>query len=187
MSLGRDDRFVTDALGRALAGAAVFWCQPQPATPTPYPPTPLASTYTDSTGDTPLAQPVLTDGFGHADAYLDGTQPFTIVIYHPLFGPENPLVLPDQFVMQVGGGLGGLTTFAGTPSGTINGTNKVFTLMNGSEPLTVLPTQCTAWLNFPLVQGVGYGLALVDGVVQITYATAPQTTDTIYAQGLYAA
>lgn len=186
MALGRDDRFVADALGRALAGAQVYWCQPQPASTTNNPPSPLASTFTDSTGDTALTQPVLTDGFGHADAYLDGTQPFTIVIWHPLFGP-NPIVLIDQFVMQVGGGLGGLTTFAGTPSGTIDGTNTVFTLMNGADPLTVLPAQCTAWLNYPLVQGVGYGLALVGGVVKITYATAPQTGDTLYAQGFYSA
>ncbi len=64
MSIARDDRWVADALGVALAGAQVYWCT-QPASTTANPPSPLATIYTDSTGTTPLTQPVLTDGFGH--------------------------------------------------------------------------------------------------------------------------
>ena len=180
MSLARDDRYVTDAQGRALAGALVFWCL-QPATvPSAPPPSPLASLFTDLTGDTPLAQPVLTDGFGHADAYMDSTVLHTVAVYHPLFGP-NPVVLPDQ---SLGGGSGvAPTLFAGVPTGTIDETNKVFVVVNGSAPLTALPAQITAWLNFPLIQGIGYSLAVVGGQLQITYAVAPEIGDALYAQG----
>lgn len=187
MGLARDDRFVTDAQGRALAGAMVFWLT-QPATvgPTP-PPSPLAPLFTDLTGATPLAQPVLTDGFGHADAYMDDTVLHTVAVYHPLFGP-NPVVLPDQSLGGGGGG-GTVTPFAGIPSGTIDGTNTTFVIVNGSTPLTVIPDQIVVWLNFPLIQGVGYTLAVVAGQLVVTFANAPQpasgggAADAIYAEG----
>lgn len=133
---------------------------------------------------------MLTDGFGHAWAYMDDSVLYTVVIWHPLFG-QYPVVLPDQ---SIGGGAGGgnaLTPFAGTPLGTINGTNTVFTVtLDGVNPLLELPSQITAWLNFPLVQGVGYTLSQPGGAgtnVEITYTVAPQPGDTIYAQGLYVA
>jgi hypothetical protein len=185
MALGRDDRWVADALGRALAGAQVYWCT-QPASTVVNPPNPLAPIYTDLTGDTPIVQPVLSDGFGHAWAYLEEGVLFTVVIWHPLFG-SYPIVIPDQIL---GGGSGSVTVFAGTPTGTIDGTNRVFTVVNGSTPLTALPTQITAWLNFPLIEGLGYSLAVTGGQLQITYATAPQpasgggAADAIYAQGI---
>lgn len=186
MAIVRDDRFVTDALGRALAGAQVFYCL-QPATvPATAPPSPLATVYADLAGD-PASQPLITDGFGHAPAYLDNSPLYTIVIYHPLFG-STPVVLTDQSLLGAGAGAGSVP-FAGVPSGTINGTNKVFVLTNGGTPLTALPKQATVWLNFPLVPGLGYTLALVGGQAQITFAVAPQPPaggnpgDSIYAQG----
>lgn len=101
MSLARDDRYVTDAQGRALAGALVYWClQPATVESTP-PPSPLAGIFTDLTGDTPLAQPVVTDGFGHAYVYMNPGVLYTIAIYHPLFG-VNPIVLPDQAIGEAG-------------------------------------------------------------------------------------
>lgn len=185
MALARDDRWVTDAQGRALAGAQVYWCT-QPANTANNPPSPLATIYTDLTGDTPITQPVLTDGFGHAWAYMDPTVLYTIVVYHPLFGP-NPIVLPDQVI----GGGSSFTgaAFSGTPTGTINGTNTVFTVVNGSTPLTVMPESIIVWLNFPLVENVGYTLAITGGQLQVTFANPPQPAaggnpaDTIYAQG----
>jgi hypothetical protein len=189
MSLARMDWTVQDGLGRALAGAQVFWCT-QPATvPSTPPPSPLASVYADIDGATPITQPVLSDGFGHVDAYMDDSILYTVVIYHPLFG-QNPLVYPDQAVNGPGGTTG-LTPFAGTPTGTINGTNRTFVVVNGSTPLTALPSQITAWLDFPLIKGLGYTLAVVSGQLQITFAVAPQPAsggnpaDSIYAQGLY--
>src|SRR5277367_2740182 len=126
MAIDRDDRWVADALGRALSGAQVYWCN-QPASTAVNPPSPLATIYTDTTASTPETQPVLTDGFGHAWAYLDNSVLYTVVIWHPLFGP-NPIVLPDQSIGGGGGGGGSLSPFAGTPIGTQNGTNTVFTL-----------------------------------------------------------
>jgi len=187
MAFGRDDRVVTDAQGRALAGAAVYWCS-QPATaPATPPPSPLLAVYADISGTNPVTQPVLTDGFGHADVYLETGVLYTIVIYHPLFG-SNPVVWPDQ---QLGGGGGStLTPFSGVPQGTIDGTNKTFVVVDGTIPLEAVPAQITAWLNYPLINGLGYSLAVVGGQLQITYANAPQPAigsspaDAIFVQGL---
>ena len=93
MTIVRDDRWLTDAQGRALSGAQVYWCT-QPASTAAKPPSPLATVYSDLAGDA-LTQPVVTDGFGHAWAYLDNAVLYTVVMWHPLFGP-NPVVLPDQ-------------------------------------------------------------------------------------------
>ena len=189
MALARRDDWVTDALGQALAGAQVYYCAPQPANTSTIPPSPLAPVYSDS-GGTPADNPQETDGFGHAVAYLSDSQLYTIVVVHPLFG-DDPVVLPDQAVSSGGGGISYLP-FQGTPAGTIDGTNATFTVMNGGSPLTVLPTQISATLNYPLVPGVGFSVFLDSGVVKITYATAPQPAvgsfpaDTLYAQGLYA-
>lgn len=190
MAFGRDDRVVTDAQGRALAGAAVYWCS-QPATaPQVPPPSPLMPIYADIGGTTPLVQPVLTDGFGHADAYVPIGVLFTLVIYHPLFGPY-PVVWPDQ---QIGGGGGSgstVTAFSGVPEGTVDGTNTTFILRNGVTPLTALPTQMEAWLNFSQIPNIGYTLAMSSGFATITYAKPPQPAfgdapaDALWAQGLF--
>jgi hypothetical protein len=94
MAIGRRDDWLTDAQGRALAGAEVFYCT-QPATTSPLPPTPLATIYSDMQS-TVQAQPVITDGFGHAVAYLTANALYTVVYVHPLFG--SPVVLKDQAV-----------------------------------------------------------------------------------------
>jgi hypothetical protein len=125
MAIARDDRWLTDALGRALAGAQGFYCT-QPAVTTTVPPSPLAVVYSDLTGDV-IAQPLITDGFGHSIAYLDDSVLYTIVFVHPLFGP-NPVVLTDQ---AISGGVssGGLPTPV-VPSGTPDGTLRSFGLLS---------------------------------------------------------
>lgn len=183
MSIGRDDRYVTDAQGCALSGAQVFYAT-QPASTSAIPPSPLATIYSNITGS-PLTNPVVTDGFGHSFAYLDDSQLYTIVVNHPMFG-VSPIVLPDQAIPATGGG-GALTPFAGIPIGTINGTNRVFTLSNGGVALSSSPIAGTvsAWLNTVLINGLGY---TISGTT-ITYAIAPQPAgggspaDAIYAQG----
>lgn len=185
MSIGRDDRYVTDAQGNALSGAQVYYCT-QPASTSPLPPSPLATLYDDLAGD-PLANPVITDGFGHSVAYLDDSQLYTIVIVHPLFG-VNPVVLIDQAIPATGGG-GALTPFAGVPIGTVNGTNRVFTLSNGGVALTSPPVYWTATFNGTTQVP---GLTVTISGVNITYSQPPQPAsggipaDSIYAQGFIA-
>jgi hypothetical protein len=180
MSIVRDDRWVADAQGRALAGAQVYWCL-QPASTASNPPSPLATIYTDATGDTPETQPVITDGFGHAWTYLDDTLTYTIVIWHPLFGP-NPVVLPDQTIGGGGGGGSSSIPFSGAllPNPP-DGVTTSFQLANGSGPLGVAPLQATVWRNFPLIPGIGYSLV----GFTVTFPTAPAPTENLYAQGWY--
>jgi hypothetical protein len=185
MAIARRDDWVTNPLGNALAGTQVYYCT-QPANTSTTPPSPLASVFSDSSG-TPAANPQVTDGFGHAVAYLSDSLLYTIVYVNPIFAAN--VVLKDQ---AVGFGTAGvsMTPFAGTPQGTIDGSNRIFTLVNGSTPLTQLPTQQDVWLNFPLILGLGYTIGLSSGVVKITYATPPQPAsggnpaDAIWAQGL---
>ena len=174
MAIERRDDFITDAQGRALAGALVYYCT-QPANTSSLPPSPLATVYSDVAG-TATTNPQVTDGFGHAVAYLNASPLYTLVYVHPLFG-SNPIILPDQ---AIGGG-SGYSVFSGTPIGAIDGTNRVFTLSNAGVALpNATPTQVTVWCNFPLVNGIGF---TVSGNV-VTFATAPQVGDTIFAQGL---
>jgi len=127
MAIARDDRWLTDALGRALAGAQGFYCT-QPAVTTTVPPSPLAVVYSDLTGDV-IAQPLITDGFGHSVAYLDNTALYTIVFVHPLFGPY-PVVLIDQAISagSAGGGASGGLPAPVIPTGTPNGVLRTFGL-----------------------------------------------------------
>jgi len=187
MAIGRDDRYVTDAQGNALSGALVYYCT-QPASTASLPPSPLATVYSDIPGDAGV-NPVTTDGFGHSVAYLNNSVLYTVVLSHPLFG-ANPIVLPDQTIPGAGGG-GAITPFSGVPTGTVDGTNRVFTVVNGSTPLTSIPTQLFATFNGSfLTLGLGYTLAVVSGQLKITYATAPQPAsgsipgDNFFVQGL---
>lgn len=182
MAIARDDRYVTDAQGRALAGAQVYWCT-QPVSTASNPPSPLATIYTSISGGTPETQPVLTDGFGHAYAYMDDSVLYTVVVWHPLFG-TLPVVLEDQSLSRASGNA--MSPFGGTPSGTIDGTNKTFTFAVASNP-----SQVTVWMNYPLVAGVGYISSWAGGILTITYANAPQPAnggspaDSLYVQGWY--
>lgn len=175
MSIFRRDDTVQNTLGNAIAGAAVYVLS-QPADVSTL--TPLAPVYGDSTG-TPAANPQITDGFGHTVEYLNDGQLYTVVYVYP---NGVQVIYPDQFV---GSGSGASTPFSGVPTGTKDGTNTVFTMVNGSTPLGAIPSQSTVWLNFPLIQGLGYTLAVVSGQVKITFATAPQPTDSLWAQGLF--
>jgi len=182
MAIGRDDRYVTDGLGRALSGAQVFYLT-QPAHTSVYPPTPLAAVFSDETGSTPVANPVITDGFGHAFGYLNNAAQYTVYIAHPLFG-NFPIILPDQAI--TGGNSVPGVVWQGSLSGTINGTNHIFTLTNNGIPLSGTPSQATVWLNFPLIPGGGYTIT----GNQVTFANAPQPAaggnpaDILYAQGI---
>jgi len=176
MSIARDDRWVTDAQGRALSGAQVYYCAPQPASTGANPPSPLATIYSDMNG-TPQTNPVITDGFGHSVAYLTEGVLYTVAVYHPLFGP-NPVVLTDQVASS-----SSFIPFEGIPAGTIDGTNHDFVLTNAGIPLTKVPSQVTVWKNFPLIVNDANGYTLSG--VTITYAVAPTSGDSLYAQGQF--
>lgn len=183
MANGRRDDWLTDAQGRALAGAAVYYCN-QPANTSVVPPTPLAGIFSDLV-NTPAFNPQFTDGFGHAVAYAPDAVLYTIVYVHPLFGP-NPVVLIDQSFGGGGGSGAGLTPFAGIPSGTIDGTNRIFTFAVPAAPNSLI-----VWLNISLIAGLGYTSSWASGTLTITYAVAPQPPagpiagDALYVQGYY--
>lgn len=177
MAIERRDDYLTDAQGRALAGAQVYYCT-QPANTSVIPPAPLATVYSDTAGD-PAANPQITDGFGHAVAYLNTSQLYTVVFVHPLFG-VTPVILTDQVVAGLPGAVS-INTFAGPLIGTVNGVNQVFVISNGGTPIpNILPTQVTVWCNFPLVNGTGF---TVSGN-QVTFTTAPHVGDVLFAQGI---
>jgi hypothetical protein len=105
---------VNSAQGPALDGVEVYICT-QPATTTTIPPSPLATLYTDSTGDTVLAQPVVTDGLGNWYAYLS-TGTYTVVLYDTISRIPTT-VYPDQQAVSPGGG--SVTSVALTMDGVI--------------------------------------------------------------------
>lgn len=173
MALARRDDWLTDAQGRALSGAQVFYCL-QPATTSSLPPSPLATIFSDL-ASTPATNPQVTDGFGHAVAYLDDSVLYTMVFVHPLFG-ANPVVLTDQ---TIGGGGGGgttntpvqVSTTASTITGAIPG--SVFTLPS----LPIANTLVLAQNGIVLTLNLGYTISSQ----VITLATALQSGDNLYA------
>lgn len=168
----RRDDFVQNALGYAVPNVAVTYYNEPGLT--------LATVYETATG-TVAPNPQYTDGLGHAEAYM-AAGVYTITYSGPQI---QTLTLPDQ---SVGGSSGGniVTAFAGVPSGTIDGVNRVFTLTNAGVALTAAPSQVTVWLNYPLIQNEGYTLS----GVTIIFNVAPQAAsgsvpaDSIWAQGV---
>lgn len=172
MSIVRRDDTIINTLGNAIAGASVYYL----TQPTNLPAlTPLANVYSDTTG-TPESNPQITDAYGHAVAYLNDGQLYTVVYVYP---NGAQVVYPDQFV---GSSSGGPVPFAAVPTGTIDGTNRVFTINRVLNSATV-------WLNFPLIPGLGYTIAAGGPGMIITYANTPQPAsgsvpgDSIYVQG----
>jgi hypothetical protein len=172
----RKDWTVQTAQGQAVAGAEVYVLT-QPADVDAL--TPLATVYSDSTG-TPAPNPAITDGLGQVALYLDNAQLYTFVVISPLLETQ---VYPDQNLGNApatstpfGGGLVG--TPGGIITGTVDGTNRIYTI-----PFTpsLLYWQYNQGV---LVPGVGYTTAVVAGVFTITVAIAPQVGDTLYASGI---
>lgn len=162
----RRDDFVQMAIGYAVPNVAVtYYTQPGLT---------LAEVFSGPEGGA-ASNPQFSDGFGHAIAYMAAGL-YTITYSGAQI---QTLTLPDQDVGASGGGGSTVSVFAGTPSGTIDGVNRVFTLTNAGTPLVTAPTQAEVVLNVPLVPGVGYTLT----GVTIVYATAPEVGDTLWAQG----
>lgn len=167
MSFFRRDDFVINSLGTAVPNTTVtYYVQPGLA---------LATVYNDAAGDVIVGNPQFTDGLGHAVAYM------AVGLYTITYSGAQiqTLTLTDQAVGYSGSG-GSVTVFSGTPSGTIDGTNLVFTFSVPSAPVFLIVS-----LNYPLVAGVGYTSSWAGGTLTITYTTAPQPADTVYVQGFY--
>lgn len=165
----RYDSWTTDALGNAIAGANVAICS-QPAVTSTQPPSPLVPLYADSNGITPITNPLTTDGYGHAFAYMaSGT--YTVVTYSPQIAT---VILEDQVVTSP---TAAPTTWnsdsstAGSITGAINGTNTAFTLSAAPSPTTSLIFTANG-----LVQTV----VSVSGT-SVNLAAAPHTGSTLAA------
>lgn len=165
----RRDDSVQNALGYAVPNVAVsYYVQPGLT---------LATVYSGPEGGA-ATNPQFTDGLGHTAAYMEAGE-YTIT-----YSGEQIQTLTFQDQNVGGGGSGNtVTVFSGTPAGTIDGVNRVFTLTNDGTPLTSAPTQATIWKNFPLIpdSGSGTGYTLTD--VTIVYDVAPQVGDELYADG----
>ena len=107
-TLARYDTWIRSVIGPAAAGAQVFICgQPCAVSTTP---TPQVQLYADNAGVTPIAQPLIADGFGHAFCYVaSGT--YTIVV---VYGGSLVLSYVDQSITVGSGNSGNFVT--GLPS-----------------------------------------------------------------------
>jgi hypothetical protein len=160
-SFFRSDRQVTDALGNAIAGASVAFCS-QPANTTTLPPSPLITLYSDSTGDTEITNPLTTNGLGSCFAYMPaGT--YSVVIYGTGIAT---VVLSDQTITSPEtAGWNNDSSNAGSISGAINASNRVFTLSGTPTPAGSLLFVTNGLVSF------GYTLS---GAV-VTLAVAPNS------------
>jgi hypothetical protein len=121
----RYDTWVKTAQGPAVAGAQIYVCG-QPANVATAPPSPLSLIYADNAGLVPIIQPILTDGFGHADFYvLAGT--YTVVV---AYGAVIQQVYPDQSIAESGTVP---ITIALETNGVPNGNQTLQNLVEGSN------------------------------------------------------
>jgi len=102
MSGFRFDGSINSAgLGQACQGVLGYGLT-QPANTNVFPPTPLASLFTDSTGSTPLANPITTDGNGNYFFYA--ASGLYTLYYHDPLGRIPDEIFPDQTLSTTGGG-----------------------------------------------------------------------------------
>lgn len=133
------DLFVKSAIGPAVAGAQVFvLTQPSPNVPTGLTaaiptPTPLQQVYSDPNGLVPVTQPIITDGFGHANYYLlPGT--YTVAVY---LNGRLQQVYPDQSTAS--GPAGGVLVLQ--TNGTNNANQSLLNLYSSDSSVTLTPDQ----------------------------------------------
>lgn len=115
---------------------------------------------------------VVTGSYGYRDIEVTPTPIIGGFYFNVLTGLR--LWNGTEFIASGGGGpTTSVTYYAGFPTGTIDGTNKVFTI-----PQNCLDNTASAWENFPLVIGVGFTLS----GTTVTYTNAPQIGDNVYLQ-----
>ena len=166
----RTDDWVKSALGPAVSGAHLYWCT-QPATvPNSEQqggPTPQAQLYADPAGLNPLSQPVITDGFGHADAYL-APGVYLLAVYN---NGSLMASYPDQSI-GVGGGLNSLNGLTGEAS-LAAGTGISLAVVGSSIIVSSSGASGVASLNtlsgaLNIVAETGIGVAVSGSSIQIT-------------------
>ena len=108
--------------GVALQGVEVYVLT-QPANDSSFPPSPLATLYTDATGTVVAPNPVISDGYGNYYFYTAGGF-YTLYIYDPL-GRVYTEIFPDQEVgspsVESSGGIVSVLSLVGQ-TGNISGT-----------------------------------------------------------------
>lgn len=137
------------------------------------PGSPLATIYSDPYGNNPIDQvhaPLNTSAGDGTFQFWAPAGYYVIQAYGP--GIIGQLVYGISLSPSTGQGLS--FADAETPSGTINGTNKSFTLANAPNPAASL---ILVQNGFVLVQGTHYTLSGRN----ITFANAPATGDTLQA------
>jgi len=135
----RRDDYLQDAQGNVITGVSVYVCS-QPANTSQTPPTPLVQLYADPAGATPITQPVVTDGNGHAEYYA-AQGSYTLVYNSPQIAGQT-LVLVDQIIVQPDNNIGPTFNSDSSTAGTItpapDGINRAFDLSQIPTPANSL-------------------------------------------------
>jgi len=142
VSATRYQNQIQSAVGNAIDGVLIYVCT-QPANTSIIPPSPLATLFTDSSGATPGANPVISDGNGNFDFYANPGL-YTLVIYDTLQRIET-IIIPDVLILSSGAGSGTVTSVAMTvpPEFTISGSPII---TNGTLGLSkALQNILTVW------------------------------------------
>jgi hypothetical protein len=166
----RRDDWVTSALGQSIAGADVYVTS-QPTNQGHFdddgrywPPTPQVQLYADAAGSKPLAQPVQTDGFGHAFYYV-AQGVYTVTYYSPQIGQST---LQDQVIAGAAAQI-----YSTAVNGIIDGSNRVFTIAVAPSAFLML------FMNGVMqVPNTDY---TISGNTIIFVTTTPQVGDQLWA------
>src|ERR1700691_6537690 len=127
----RSDGWVKSAQGPAVPGAQIYFCF-QPANIAGLPPSPLANVFSDPNGLVPLTQPIITDGFGHYDFYVQAGV-YTLVVG---LGGIIQNVYPDQSIGGASASSGGGGTALVLQTNGVNNVNQLNLNLVGQGSVT---------------------------------------------------
>jgi hypothetical protein len=172
-SFYRVDGWVKTVLGPAISGAQIFVLgqpantvppvTPPRSTPIPFVPSPQLTLFSDN-GITPLAQPVITDSFGHYFFYVAPTLYTLLVSY----GGKAQQVYVDQSTGSVGSS--GFPSLALYTNGTPNFNQGLLNIIQGSGITVVNDNLGNSTIS---VTGGGGGAGTV------THTLGPLTLNTV--------
>lgn len=183
-TLARYDTWIRSVIGPAAAGAQVFICgQPCAVSTTP---TPQVQLYADNAGVTPIAQPLIADGFGHAFCYVaSGT--YTIVV---VYGGSLVLSYVDQSITVGSGNSGnfvtGLPSITTAPAGDIITADGLGNVQDGGVQLSSLAPlispkfKGSPWFDVTAYGATGNGSTDDTTAIQTAINAVPATGGTIF-------